>query len=57
MAGTPFTLDLLVAVTCQETGHTWSVLRCIYEQLERAGRATIVKPDHRYRRVLRASAD
>ncbi len=24
---TPFTLDLLVAVACQETGHIWSVLR------------------------------
>lgn len=27
IAGTPFTLDLLVAVACQETGHIWSVLR------------------------------
>jgi hypothetical protein len=25
--GTPFTLDLLVALACQETGHIWSVLR------------------------------
>ena len=24
---TPFTLDLLVAIACQETGHIWSVLR------------------------------
>ena len=27
IAGTPFTLDLLVAIACQETGHIWSVLR------------------------------
>jgi hypothetical protein len=27
IASTPFTLDLLVAVACQETGHIWSVLR------------------------------
>jgi hypothetical protein len=27
IAHTPFTLDLLVAVACQETGHIWSVLR------------------------------
>lgn len=27
IAGTPFTLDLLVAVACQETGHIWSKLR------------------------------
>jgi len=27
IAGTPFTLDLLVAVACQETGHIWSSLR------------------------------
>ncbi len=27
IAGTPFTLDLLVAVACQETGHIWSTLR------------------------------
>ena len=25
--GTPFTLDLLVALACQETGHIWSVLQ------------------------------
>ncbi|HEX3129163.1 MAG TPA: SH3 domain-containing protein [Thermoanaerobaculia bacterium] len=25
--GTPFTLDFLTAVACQETGHIWSVLR------------------------------
>jgi len=27
ISGTPFTVDLLVAVACQETGHIWSVLR------------------------------
>jgi hypothetical protein len=27
IAGTPFTLDLLVAIACQETGHIWPVLR------------------------------
>jgi hypothetical protein len=27
IAGTPFTVDLLVAVACQETGHIWSTLR------------------------------
>lgn len=25
--GTPFDLDMLVAIACQETGHVWSVLR------------------------------
>jgi hypothetical protein len=25
--GTPFTLDMLAAVACQETGHIWSTLR------------------------------
>jgi len=25
--GTPFTLDMLTAIACQETGHIWSVLR------------------------------
>ena len=27
IAGTPFTLDLIVALACQETGHIWSKLR------------------------------
>ena len=27
IASTPFTLDLLVAIACQETGHIWSKLR------------------------------
>ena len=27
IADTPFTLDLMVALACQETGHIWSVLR------------------------------
>jgi hypothetical protein len=27
IAETPFTLDLMVALACQETGHIWSVLR------------------------------
>ena len=27
LAGTPFSLDLMVALACQETGHIWSVLR------------------------------
>ena len=27
IVSTPFTLDLLVALACQETGHIWSVLR------------------------------
>ena len=27
IAGTPFTVDLLVAIACQETGHIWSGLR------------------------------
>ena len=27
IANTPFTVDLLVAVACQETGHIWSKLR------------------------------
>jgi len=27
IAGTPFTVDLLAAIACQETGHIWSVLR------------------------------
>jgi hypothetical protein len=27
IAGTPFMLDLVVAIACQETGHIWSVLR------------------------------
>ena len=27
IAGTPFTLDLLVALACQETGDVWPILR------------------------------
>jgi hypothetical protein len=27
LAGTPFTVDFLVAIACQETGHIWSSLR------------------------------
>jgi hypothetical protein len=27
LAGTPFNLDMIVAIACQETGHVWSVLR------------------------------
>jgi hypothetical protein len=27
LAGTPFDLDMLVAIACQETGYIWSVLR------------------------------
>lgn len=27
LAGTPFDLDMIVAVACQETGHIWSILR------------------------------
>lgn len=33
--GTPFTLDMLVAVACQETGHIWSILRKTDLSLER----------------------
>lgn len=25
--GTPFTLDMLIAIACQETGHIWNILR------------------------------
>src|SRR4051812_39733253 len=27
LAGTPFDLDMLVAIACQETGHVWGLLR------------------------------
>jgi hypothetical protein len=27
LAGTPFDLDMILAIACQETGHIWSVLR------------------------------
>ena len=27
LAGTPLTVDMIVAVACQETGHIWPVLR------------------------------
>ena len=27
ISGTPFTVDLLTAIACQETGHIWNTLR------------------------------
>ncbi|HEX8160831.1 MAG TPA: hypothetical protein VF538_02960 [Pyrinomonadaceae bacterium] len=33
--GTPFTLDMITAVACQETGHIWSILRKTDLSLER----------------------
>src|SRR3954463_7515462 len=60
ITGTPFTLDLMVALACQETGDVWPVLRkkpLTVDQISALGVGAPLDPDKRRKSFPRNKAD